>query len=274
VPEGTGYVSLTAFDAATNSSVTNFTIRQSHSGLRLDPLPAISNQLAVTVTGFRDRTNFTVWVNGVQAVVQPDGKWKAERVPVTPGGVAIFSVVEHQIDTNAPDPDAETNVPPPIYWGQAVNQIQAGVYFPAPPANQSNPYACDLYVRNTSGSNQSLSWVRPKQNARLFVFLYGRDGAIVPMTVRPEPLELLPSARMNIHHLGRKEVGLIDGFLDLPANTPVRVASLNLAEWFSLTPGQYFLEIGPQLFHVKAAGDLTPFDLARVGTNITVVQQP
>jgi hypothetical protein len=34
------------------------------------------------------------------------------------------------------------------------------------------------------------------------------------------------------------------------------------------------LEIGPQLFHVNAAGDLTAFDLAWVGTNISVVQQP
>lgn len=274
VPEGTGYVSLIAFDAATNSSVTNFTIHRSHSGLRLDPPPDVSNQLTVTVTGFRDRTNYTVWVNGVQAVVQPDGKWKAERVPVTPGGVAIFTAVERPIDTNAPDPDAGTNAPPPIYWGQATNQIKTGVYFPAPATNHVNRYACDLYVMNASGSNQSLSWVRPKEHARFVPYLYGVNGTIVPMTIRGEPLELLPNTRMNIHHLGKQDVDLIDGILDLPANTPIRVASLNLADWFSLSPGQYILEIGPQLFHVNEAGDLTPFDAARVGTNITVIEQP
>jgi hypothetical protein len=94
------------------------------------------------------------------------------------------------------------------------------------------------------------------------------------MTVRNEPVELLPNARMNIHHLGEREVDLIDGFLDLPANMPVRVASLHLADWFSLTPGQYILDIGPQLFHANEDGDLTPFDAARAGTNITVIPQP
>jgi len=274
MPEEIGYVSLVAFDAATNSSATNFTIHRGHTELKLDPLPVLPDRGTITVTGWIGRSNYAVRVNGVQAVVQPDGKWKADRVPVTAGGVAIFDASARPTDTNAPDPDAETNVPPPIYWGEVTDQIQAGVYFPAPPANQVNPYACDLYVRNTSGSNQSLSWVRPKQNARLSVFLYGRDGTNVPMTVRNEPVELLPNARMNIHHLGEREVDLIDGFLDLPANMPVRVASLHLADWFSLTPGQYILDIGPQLFHANEDGDLTPFDAARAGTNITVIPQP
>ena len=101
-PEGAGYVSLMAFDAATNSSATNFTIYRSHSGLRIDPLPAVSNQLTITVTGYRDRTNYTVWVNEVQAVTQPDGKWKANGVPVGDGGVAIVDASERPIDTNAP----------------------------------------------------------------------------------------------------------------------------------------------------------------------------
>jgi hypothetical protein len=48
----------------------------------------------------------------------------------------------------------------------------------------------------------------------------------------------------------------------------------NLADWFSVSPGQYILEIGPQLFHINDVGDLMPFDLAWVGTNISVVQQP
>lgn len=273
-PESAGYVSLIAFDAATNSSAANFTIYRSHVELKMDPLPAITNQRTITVTGSIGRSNYAVWVNGAQAVVQPDGKWKAERVPVSPGGVATFHMSGRPIDTNAPDPDAGTNVPPPICWGQVTNQIMAGIYFPAPPGDQTNRYACDLYVMNTSASNQSLDWLRPKEHARFFAYLYGRDGTIVPRTMRSEPLELLPNVRMNIHHLGKKDVDLIDGVLDLPANTPVRVASLNLADWFSLTPGQYILEIGPQLFHVNQDGDLTPFDLALVGTNITVIRQP
>jgi hypothetical protein len=79
---------------------------------------------------------------------------------------------------------------------------------------------------------------------------------------------------MNIHHLGKEELDKIDGVVDLPANTPVKVASLNLADWFSLPPGQYILEIGPQLFHINYGGDLMPFDLAWVRTNVGVVQQP
>jgi len=274
VPEGIGYVSLIAFDAATNSSATNFTIHRSHTEFKIDPVPVIPPFGTVTVTGRIGRSNYAVWVNGVQAVVQPDGKWKAERVPVTPGSVASFHASGRPMDTNAPDPDVDTNPPPPICWGQATNQIQAGVYFPAPPTNQADGYACDLYIMNTSGSNQSLNWVRPKENARFIPYLYGRNGTNVPMTTRNEPLELLPNARMNIHHLGKREAGLIDGVLDLPANTPVRLASLHLADWFSLSPGQYILDIGPQLFHVNEAGDLVPFDAARVETNITVVQQP
>ena len=57
-------------------------------------------------------------------------------VPVGDGGVAIVDANERPIDTNAPNPDANTNVPPPIYWGQATNQMKAGLYFPMPPTNQ------------------------------------------------------------------------------------------------------------------------------------------
>ena len=238
-PEGASYISLIAFDAATNSSTTNFTIHRSHAGLKLDPLSIMAGLPAVTVTGSIGRTNYAVWVNGVQAVVQTNGKWKADGVPTTYRGVDIITASERPIGTNAPDPDAETNAPPPMYWGNATNQIKAGVYFPAPPTNHVNRYACDLYVMNTSGSNQSLSWVRPKEHARFVPYLYDRNGTIVPMTMMDEPLELLPNARMNIHHLGKQDVDLIDGFLDLPANTLTRVASLNLADWFSLSPGQY-----------------------------------
>jgi hypothetical protein len=127
---------------------------------------------------------------------------------------------------------------------------------------------------NMTGSNQSLSWVRPKENARFFANLFDSAGANAPRIERDDPLELLPDATMNIHHLGRSEVDLIDGVLDLPANTPVRVASLKLADWFVLSTGQYTLEIGPQLFHVNPDGQLTPFDCAFVGTNITVDRPP
>ena len=99
---------------------------------------------------------------------------------------------------------------------------------------------------NLAGSNQSLNWVRPKENARFFANLFATNGTNIPGIIRSDPLEALPEAMMNIHHLGQHEVGLIDGVLELPPDTPVRVASLNLFDRFSLAPGKYWLEIGPR----------------------------
>lgn len=84
---------LTATDAAGNQSRTKLVVLRSDDLIIIDPVPA--DQLwkkAVTVTGRVSPPRHDVWVNGVQAVVEPDGTWRANGVNPGGGGTAVFSV--------------------------------------------------------------------------------------------------------------------------------------------------------------------------------------
>ena len=90
--EGTNYVTLTAMDAVGNISTTNLTISVS-AGVTIDDF---SNELGGTprdmisvVTGTIALTNYTLWVNGVQASQYGQENWEAYSVPVGPGGTAV-----------------------------------------------------------------------------------------------------------------------------------------------------------------------------------------
>lgn len=92
-------ITLTATDAAGNSSETNFTvIGREGPIITMDPVnpPDLWKEF-VPVTGRVIPPNHDVWINGVQAKVQPDGTWSAERVPVfSPnGGTAVFGMSTH-----------------------------------------------------------------------------------------------------------------------------------------------------------------------------------
>jgi hypothetical protein len=91
---GTNTLTITATDAAGNSTTTNLTLVQSGVLVTMDPV-TLTNQSSVSVTGAINDTNSTydIYVNGVQAYYTDDeGDWEADGVPVSPAGTARFDV--------------------------------------------------------------------------------------------------------------------------------------------------------------------------------------
>jgi hypothetical protein len=90
---GTNTLTLTATDAAGNSTVTNLTLFQSSVMVTLNPLSGGQfNQSSVSVTGTVSDASCEVFVSGVEATVNGGGTWKADAVPVNPTGTATFDV--------------------------------------------------------------------------------------------------------------------------------------------------------------------------------------
>ena len=50
------------------------------------------NKPLVNVKGTVSDTSSTVKVNGIKAIVHPDGTWAAKDVRVSPSGAAIFNI--------------------------------------------------------------------------------------------------------------------------------------------------------------------------------------
>ncbi len=89
---GTNYVTLTAMDAVGNISTNNLTISV-NAGLTIDDfsseLGGTPPNIIPVVTGTVALTNYTIWVNGVQAAQDGQGNWEADSVPLGPGGTAV-----------------------------------------------------------------------------------------------------------------------------------------------------------------------------------------
>ena len=88
---GTNYLSLMVTNAAGKPTMTNITVFSSTIGLTITmPSEDLWNP-TVTVDGTIDSSDYTVWVNGVEAT-PPDeyGNWEADNVPMTPGGTAVI----------------------------------------------------------------------------------------------------------------------------------------------------------------------------------------
>src|SRR5665213_1022286 len=82
VAAGANQLILTATDAAGNSSTTNMVVYGGEARVSLDPFdPFHPVGPWITVTGKVSAANYSVWVNGVQATVKPDGTWRAEKLP-------------------------------------------------------------------------------------------------------------------------------------------------------------------------------------------------
>jgi hypothetical protein len=87
-------LTLTATDAAGNSSTTNLLVVKSDSSISVDPVPADQLwQMQVTVTGKASPAQQNVWVNGRRAKVKPDGSWVAAGIPLDEHGTATFDVI-------------------------------------------------------------------------------------------------------------------------------------------------------------------------------------
>jgi hypothetical protein len=93
VTTGANTLTITATDAAGNTSTTDLVLSQSSVTVTMDPL--LGNQLnqpSVSVTGTVSDPTCAVTVNGVSATVNSDGTWSADSVPVSPAGLATFDM--------------------------------------------------------------------------------------------------------------------------------------------------------------------------------------
>lgn len=170
-------VSLAAIDPAGNVATSDLVILRSRTRLTIDPVPERQlYQLRVQVTGSVNPPDQEVWVNGKQAVVSPDGKWVAKRVPVTEGGVGIFEAIA------IPRKTAATSTLPP----EEVVSIQAKM--PAQPMtlNLSQP-ACGIFQLHIEGaegrpfvlstSSNLLDWTPILTNRSASPFSYSDTNA-------------------------------------------------------------------------------------------------
>lgn len=269
-------ITVIATDAAHNSSLTNLTIRKSRYQLLLSiPHGQELWQKTVTVTGFSDRPGAAVRVNGVLATVETNGHFTATNVPVTEGGTASFIAEAIPKDGREEEDEIPTNAPPPILWGEPTNMVRAGISFPPPATNQFNHYRCNLEVQNVSGTNMNREWMLPREPFRYRLRLLDRSGKQVPGREPGKATGAALPTNLDIHHLGRKEIGYIDGVAPLATNAPFRLATLKLMEHFVLNaPGDYRLEIEPRLFRIAEDGRLQPFALPPLTARLTIAAQP
>lgn len=146
---GTNQLTLIATDSAGNSSFTNFpVVGVSGPLVKLDEIVPAQKlwDARITVTGTLAPPHHRLWVNGVAAVVKPDGKWIAQDVPnYSPdgGGVAAFDMITQPLDAAA-----ATSASP---QGKLVTNARLGTM---PLTLNSKHPACgvfELHVADTAG---------------------------------------------------------------------------------------------------------------------------
>ena len=90
LPPGTNYLSYTMTDAKGNFTNVSITVTTSDMGLTLDSVVAGQS----VVTGTIDDTNYTVYVNGVQASLT-NGSWTAQIAPIgVSGGAVVVNAIQ------------------------------------------------------------------------------------------------------------------------------------------------------------------------------------
>ncbi|MGZ5543798.1 MAG: hypothetical protein ACXWIU_03910, partial [Limisphaerales bacterium] len=112
---GRNEITLTATDAAGNSSKTNFTILG-----REGPIVTMDHvedpkdlwKRTIDATGHVTPAACNVWINGVQATVKSDGTWSAKGVPVVSpnGGTAVFDISAVPTSSTAANKTKSTEV--------------------------------------------------------------------------------------------------------------------------------------------------------------------
>jgi hypothetical protein len=89
---GTNTFALTVTDSGGNVATTNVTVIQHPLAITLNPVSASLWLPKVNVSGTISDATYAVWVNGVKGSVNTNGTWTATEVPVTPGGIASFTI--------------------------------------------------------------------------------------------------------------------------------------------------------------------------------------
>ena len=89
---GTNLVAITFVNAAGYPATTNLTVINVPSALTINEIPdgQLTGLTVSNVSGTVTLSNYTVWVNGVQATQDGAGNWDASNVPIGPGGTAVI----------------------------------------------------------------------------------------------------------------------------------------------------------------------------------------
>ena len=279
LPAGRTYLTLVANNAAGYTTVMNLSVRQSQYLLAMDPVVPASKlwqaYLTITGTSSYDSAKYAIWVNDVKATTEANGRWHAENVPISPGGVATFDIkaVANDGHDESDEPDPLPTVP--IVWGRETNGIQWGAYLSPGDTNHLNRHHFDFYLVNRSGTNMNFQWMRPAAPAGCVWELFDGAGQPVGQSKWGKLTQPVLATGLNWHHLDAKAVEQIDGVLPLVTNVPVRVASMDLEDWFLTEQwGKYCLRSSGQLYQIAADGRLVPMELPPVTTILTIEAQP
>ena len=93
VHSGSNEVTVVATDAAGNSSTNRFNVGRSSVTVTMQPLePDQLNKPLVNVHGTISDASCGVKVNGAEATVHSNGTWEAQKVRVSPAGMAVFNM--------------------------------------------------------------------------------------------------------------------------------------------------------------------------------------
>ena len=276
--EGRTYITLIANNAAGYSTVTNISNRKNHYQLTMDPVPDSQlwqQTVTATGTGSLIYTNYVITVNGTKAIMDSSGRWKAENVPMTEGGVAIFNISaiskNGRYESNEPDPYPTV----PITWGVETNGIKWGIYLAPGDTNHMNRQHCDFYVVNDTGTNMNFLWMRPKEESIYSLNLHDQAGTDVARSYLGKEKGQPLAANLDMRHLDVEAIGQIDGVLPLFTNVPVHVCSVDLLDQFSVgSAGEYRAQVVGRLYQIANDGKLNPLELPPVSMPVTIEDQP
>ncbi|HTV43496.1 MAG TPA: LamG-like jellyroll fold domain-containing protein [Candidatus Sulfotelmatobacter sp.] len=156
---GTNILTITVTNAAGLSMTTNVILTQSPVLVTMNPLSTF-NQANVSVTGTMNDPTCTLTVNGVSAYpLDTNGDWKADNVPVSPTGTAVFNVQIFNADSVQIGLQQFSQVQPPMVvlesdssssssdatltFQYILNYWESWGFYPAGPANSFQTESVD-----------------------------------------------------------------------------------------------------------------------------------
>jgi hypothetical protein len=180
--DGTNQVSLTVTNSAGLSSVTNISVVHSSFVLVMDSTKGDLWLPTTTVTGHESDATYPIWVNGVKAVVSVNsdgtGKWVAQNVPVTPGGVASFDM--HAYAPNEIQPDGHYGngtlvVAGKNFDGSTTTNNLASIKAPVLAARPSLVTSVQPFLINIAESNSTFYFTWNTVSNRTYQLQYTTD---------------------------------------------------------------------------------------------------
>ena len=180
--DGTNRVVLTVKNSAGLSNMTNINVVHSSFVLVMDSTKESLWLPTTTVTGHESDATYPVLVNGVKAVVSVNsdgtGKWVAQNVPVTPGGVASFDM--HAYAPNEIQPDGHYGngtlvVAGKNFDGSTTTNNLASIKAPVLAARPSLVTSVQPFLINIAESNSTFYFTWNTVSNRTYQLQYTTD---------------------------------------------------------------------------------------------------